>query len=223
MRLSLVFFLISNLVFCQSQTEKMMNEADKAFENRNFKKAEELYTKVVEIAPNHKTAWFSLGVTKINLNENESGCECFYRVHLLKGNNVIDKIREFCPNFRNGTIKQLYEVDEKPKFVYEDKEYELFEEGVLNPLYLKILTKEIKKSKVLKTKLGKGKTVIEFTINRYGVFETSFLRIAADSENHQIIENEFNAIFRRIAKYIPAKHDDKNVDVWEKWLLPLSN
>jgi tetratricopeptide (TPR) repeat protein len=223
MKLSLIFFLISNLVFCQSQVEKMMIEADQAFLNHNFNKAEELYLKVIEITPNHKTAWFNLGVTKINLNEVESGCECFYQAYLHKEKEAESKIREFCPNFRNGTIKHIYEVDERPKFVFKDELYDLFVDDVLNPMYLKILKKEIKKSKVLKTKLGKGNTLVEFTINQYGIFETTFLRISANAADYQIIENEFNAIFRRTAKYIPAKFNGKSVDLWEKWVLPLSN
>src|SRR5690606_31757842 len=114
-----------------------------------------------------------------------------------------------------------YEVDERPKFVFKDELYDLFVDDVLNPVYLKILKKEIQKSKVLKTKLGKGRTLVEFTINRYGIFETSFLQIS--TEDYQLIENEFNAIFRRTAKYIPAKLNGKSVDLWEKWVLPLSN
>lgn len=224
MKLKIIFLLISNIALCQiSESDRIMKEAESAFLNNNFKQAQELYKKVTEIEPKNKDAWYNLAATEIKLNEIESACECFYKVYLLNDQSVVSKIKEFCPNFRNGSIKSISEAQEKPKFIFKDKEYELFEGGVLNPIYLKLLKKEIKKSSILKSKLGKGTSIVRFTINKYGIFDMEVLRISANSENHQIIKNELNSIFRRITKYIPAKHNGENVDLWENWTLPLNN
>src|SRR5690554_1978323 len=183
MKLKLIFLLISNIALCQiNESEKIMKEAENAFLNNNFEQAKELYKKVIEIKPKNKDAWYNLAVTEINLNETENACECFYKVYLLNDQSVVKELKEFCPNFRNGSIKSMYELDEKPKFILKDKEYELFEGEGFNPIYLKLLRKELKKSSILKSKLGNGTTIVQFTINKYGVFDIEFLRIAANLE-----------------------------------------
>ncbi len=220
MRIKILFLLLSQITFSQvSESTTLLQKANKAYLENDFKLAKELYSNLTKIDSKNKDAWYNLAASELNLEENENACEHFYNVYKLGDNKVVEEIKKFCPNFKNGTIMSLDDVDEKPKFILEEKEHPLFENKLLNPIYLKAITKALRKSKLLESKL-KGKTILQFSITRYGIFEGIILKYATSRENEEIVKNEIMSIFRSI-KYISAKNNGNSVDIWERWQIPL--
>lgn len=221
MKYKILFLFFVQITFSQvDETKNIMKQANDAFLASDFKLAKELYQNSIKLDPNNKDAWYNLAVAEFNLNENENACEHLYNVYKLGDYLVHKEILKNCPDFRNGTIFSIADVQEKPKFIYEEKEYFLFKENVFNPVFVKILAKEISKSKLLKDKL-KGRTIVNFGINRTG-FDLKIVKYATATENENAIKSELTTIFMNLVKYIPAKNKGEYVDLWERWVMPIS-
>lgn len=203
-----------------SELKKLLFEGEKAFSENNFLLAKEIYTKVAKIDSNNRDYWYNLAASELYLGEKDIACLHFYKVYLLGDINILRDIKEYCPNFKNGTIQFMEDVEEKPKFSYEGTEHLLFEGNNLNSTYQKILLTEVKKSKIIKAKV-KGKIFVEMQISKFGAFEGRVTRIEADKNDVEIVKNEVLSILRNLVTYIPAKHKGMNVDLWEKWTIPL--
>lgn len=217
----IIFFFISQVSISQiTEINKLLIEGEKAYLEKNFILAKHIYLKVTDLDPKNKDAWYNLAASELNLNESEIACEHFYKVYLLDDSKILDDLKRYCPNFRNGKIMSINDVEEPPKFTYDLKEYNLFENNLLNPLYLKILIKELKKSKLLRNKL-KGKLVIQIRVNSFNIFDGKIIRIGANEEDVEMVEMEVMNIFKNIVTYKSAKNKGVNVDLWEKPTLPL--
>jgi tetratricopeptide (TPR) repeat protein len=223
MKQTLLFLLITQITFCQNnELSKLLEEGGKAFTENNFLLAKEIYTNAAELFPGNKDSWYNLAATELNLGENDNACEHFYKVYLLNDSSVVKNIKEYCPNFRNGTIMSYEDVEEKPKFIFEEKEYLLFENNNLNQVYLNVLIKKMKKSNILSEKLkGKGKVFVQIVITKQGIFNGKIIRTGADEKDAEIVKIEIMSILRNMVTYIPAKNKGENVDIWEKWTLPI--
>lgn len=68
----------------------------------------------------------------------------FYKAFLLNDGEVLRIIKENCPDFRNGSIMSIDDVEEKPKFIYGKKEYILIVDISLNPKYTSLLMRRLK-------------------------------------------------------------------------------
>lgn len=209
----IILLILSQWSWCQSNA--LLIRADSAFAIRDFKLAKELYSKAIVIDSLNKNAIYNLGASEYNLGEKDSACEHFYKVHLIGDKDILKTMKEFCPYFRNGTIMSMDNIDEKPKYIYKGKEYPLFENNLLNPDYLKFITRELKSSRILKNEV-KGKLFVVFSINKTGIFEAKIL-----NKGTELVKMEVLRIFRSLT-YIPAKHNGKTVQLLEKWLLPLN-
>lgn len=223
MKFTSLFLLFTQIILCQNtEVNKLLDEGEKAFTENNYLLAKDIYSKASELNPQNKDCWYNLAASELNLGENKNACEDFYKVYLLGDHNVIEDIKKYCPNFRKGSIMFLNDVEEKPKFIFEGKEYPLFENKDLNKFYLKILTKKIKNSKILMEKLSKkGKVYLQIVINKIGFFDSKIIRTGADKNDVEIVNMEIMSILRNIVTYLPAKNKGENVDIWEKWTLPL--
>ncbi|MFN3754095.1 tetratricopeptide repeat protein [Flavobacterium sp.] len=207
-----LLLLLSQISWSQNDTN-ILTKADSAFAVNDFKLAKELYTKAIAIDSLNKNIIYNLAASEYNLGEKDKACEHFYKVYIIGDKEITKIMKEYCPEFRNGTIMSIDNVSEKPKFIHKGKEYLLFIDGVLNPKYLQIITPELKESRLLKN-LERRKVFVQFTINKLGIFEAKVIN------GTDIIKVEMLRIFRSIP-YIPAKHNGKNVQLWEKWALPV--
>lgn len=234
MRLYLFTLLFTQIAISQNNLDKSIEAeqlADKAIDalaEKKYALAKELYNKVIEINSNDKNIWFNLAIAELNLGENNSACEHLYKAYTLNDSEAAKLIMKYCPDFRNGTIKSINDVEVMPKFTYEGKEFPLFEKNnnfyTLNPAYTKILAKEFKASKIAKEKIfGKvPRVIIEMTVNRYNVFDTKINIMGGKKEDEEIIKKEIQSILRYSVTYTSAKHKGVSVDLWEKFALPLS-
>jgi hypothetical protein len=112
------------------------------------------------------------------------------------------------------------EVDEKPKFIYKEKEYLLFLNNDINPKYINLLTGKFKNSKILMQK-AKGKVYIQFQISKSDTLDVRVLKVSGDQKDAAIIEKEILSIFNSLATYVSARNKGVSVDLWNKWALPI--
>ncbi|MNY28359.1 hypothetical protein D3C86_1623310 [compost metagenome] len=91
----------------------------------------------------------------------------------------------------------------------------------MNSLYLKILTKEFKKSKILKEKV-KGKIYLQIGINENNAFSGKVYKIGAEDKDVEIVKMEIMSILKNMVTYISAKNKGVNVDLFDKWALPIN-
>ena len=222
MKFNFLILLFAQIGFSQTNDfNQLLANGEKAFLDNNFILAKEIYAKAIDIDSKNKDGWYNLAASELNLGEKENACEHFYQAYLLDDGEALKSIKEYCPNFRNGTILSIDEVEEKPKFIYDGKEYLLFEKNNLNSLYLKIMVKEFKKSKILKEKV-KGQVFIQIQINKYNSFDMKFGRVAAEEKDCEIVRVEIISILKNMVTYISAKNKGMNVDLLEKWNLPIT-
>lgn len=213
--------LFSQIGFSQNtDVNKLLIDGENAFSENNFNLAKNIYTNITTLDSSNKLAWYNLAISELKLGEQDNACEHFYKVYLLNDGGVLFDIKKYCPNFRNGTIVWLSDVDETPKFIYQENEYLLIDNKNINPVYLEILRKEVGKSRILKEK-GKGKIYMEVHINELGIFDGKVLKVGAKEEDEAIVKMEVLRIFRSMVSYSPAKHNGKSVNIWEKWALPI--
>lgn len=207
-----LFLLLSQISWSQNDAN-LITKADSAFAVNDFKLAKELYTKAIAIDSLNKNIIYNLAASEYNLGEKDQACEHFYKVYLIGDKEIIKIMKEYCPEFRNGTIMSIGSVSEKPKFIHKGKEYLLFVNNLLNPKYSQIIIDELRDSRLLKNQ-ARRKVFVQFSINKLGIFDAKVIN------GTDIIKVEMLRIFRSIP-YIPAKHNGKSVQLWEKWTLPV--
>ena len=221
MKRIIFILLLSQNVFCQSdEINKLLSEGEKAFLSNDFMSAREIYTKATKLDSLNKNALYNLAATELNLGNNNMACEHFYKLYQLNDGEALKDIKKYCTNFRNGTIMFIDDADEKPKFVFEEKQYPLFDGKNISSKYREILIREIKKSKILKGKVT-GKAFVQIHIDKTGVFDGKVIRIGADEKDIELAKMELLNIFRNIVIYIPAKHKGINIELFDKWTLPI--
>lgn len=203
-----------------------MNTAKAAFFRSEYGLAKELYAKATTITPNYATGWQRLAEAEIMLAEKDSACAHFYKSYSLKNDDIIiDELREYCPDFKNGTIYSLKDVDEKPTFSYQDKEYPLYIEKAVNPIYSKLLKKELKKISIVNKNI-KSLVAVRVCTDKMGLFNGSVIRIIlyddSDTAMNKKITDEIHTVLRYFVKYNPAKHIGKIVDLYEKPVLQIN-
>ena len=218
----LMLLFISQIGISQNvEFNKLIEEGNNAFSANNFVLAKATYIKATNIDSRNKDVWYNLAASELNLGEKDNACEHFYKAYLLNDGEALKNIKEYCPNFRNGTIMSIVDVEEKPKFIYEGRNYLLIENNSLNSLYLKILTKEFKKSKILKEKV-KGKIYVQIGINENNEFSGKVYKVGAEDKDVEIVKMEIMSILKNMVTYISAKNKGINVDLWDKWALPIN-
>lgn len=223
MKLRLLFLIFTQ--FCISQTkeiDELMISGEKAFSESNFSQAKEIYTKVTNIIPNDKNGWYNLGASELELGENENACEHFYQAFLLNDGEALLLIKKHCPNFRNGTIMSIDDVEEKPKFIYKEKEYPLFDKNGINPKFTEILVRRFKNSRLLYDNY-RGRLYVKFEITANDSIDLKIFGVQGDEKKVQAIKDEVKFIFNDMVKYVSAKNKGVNVELWEKWALPITS
>jgi hypothetical protein len=222
MKFNFLILLFTQIGFTQTnELKQLLVEGEKAFLENDFVLSKKIYTNATNIDSLNKDCWYNLAVSELNLGEKENACEHFYNAYLLNDGEALKNIKEYCPNFRDGTILSIDEVEEKPKFIYDGKEYLLIEKSNLNSLYLKIIAKEFKNSKILKEKV-KGKVYVQIGINKHNAFDGKVFRVGVEDKDVEIVKMEIISILKNMVTYISAKNNGVNVDLWDKWNLPLA-
>ncbi len=221
MKLKLLFLFFTQI--CISQTgaiDELMIEGEKAYLDNNFLLAKEIYTKVTNLNPKDKNCWYNLAASELKLGENDNACEHFYQACLLNDGEALTAIKENCSSLRNGSIMSINDVEEKPKFIYKGKEYLFFEKNSINPKYLSILKNKFKNSKILMQNF-KGHLYIQFKITANDSLDIKINGVTGDEKKVEAIEREINFIFNNMVIYVSAKNKGLNVDLWDKWGLPI--
>ncbi|MEN2487509.1 hypothetical protein AAYQ05_06890 [Flavobacterium sp. B11] len=220
MRFKLKILFLCFAQICVSQTvniNQLFIDGEKAYSGSDFLLAKEIYTKITLEDPSNKDGWFNLAASKLKLGENENACEDFYQAYLLRDIEAQKIIQETCPNFRNGLIMSLNEVEEKPKFLYGKKEYLLVIGNGLNPKYISLLNTRFKWSGIMSK--YKGSISILFQINKLNKLDVKIFRISGSQKEAEIIKKEILSILDDLVVYVSAKNGGINVDLWDKWFL----
>lgn len=217
--LLIISIIYSQFLNSQIKIEEYKLAAQKSISENNVEDAKTIYKKIAELDPKDKDNWFNLANVEMYLTEKDSACEHYYKAYLLNdleaGKIMIDK----CPNFRDGKIKSIYEVDEKPKFIYKEKELDLFDGKNLNEQYKKIMIKALKNSKILGSEKI-GKMFVQIHVNSNGFFDGKIISLGTHDKSG-LIWQEVMSIFFNLVKYIPAKHNGILVEVYERWVIPV--
>lgn len=224
MKRTILFLLLSQFTYSQTDTiQKLIKDGNEAFLRNDFALAKSIYTKITELDPKRSDGWYNLAASELKLDENEKACEHFYKVYLLSDSKVVDDIKKYCPNFRNGKIMSVKDVQEVPKFIYKEKEYNLFENDVLNPVYLKIIKKEITGSSIIMGKMKrKSQMFVRVSVNSFDVFNGTIANVhVVEEKDEEIVRLEVLNIFKSAVKYKAAKNNGVSVDIWEKAVLPI--
>lgn len=219
MKLFLLFFI--QICFSQNnELKELLIDGEKAFLENDFVAAKDIYTKTVNIDIGNKNLWFNLAATELKLGENDNACEHFYQAYLLNDVEALKMIKENCPDFRNGSIMSINDVEEKPKFIYGKKEYPLIIDNSLNPKYSSVLMSRVKFSTIMSK--YKGRVFVQFKINKSGTLDTKIVSVSGDQKEAEIIKKEILSILNNLFTYVPAKNKGTNVDLWDKCSLILN-
>ncbi|RUT71805.1 hypothetical protein D0817_03725 [Flavobacterium cupreum] len=224
MKIKFLFLFLTQICISQTpEVKQLLMDGEKAFLENNFLLAKEIYTKAVHLDAENKNCWYDLGVTELKLGENENACEHFYQAVLLYHEAAFEMMEKNCPDFRNGTVMFLKDVEEKPKFFYKDIEYELIVENDVNPLYKEILIKELESSKIIVQKVKERTPMrVVFRINKNNEIEVKVIEAHSEIKiNHPVLQYEIAFVFSNMVRYVAAKNKGKEVDLWDKWILPL--
>ncbi|MNK54110.1 hypothetical protein D3C87_730840 [compost metagenome] len=111
----------------------------------------------------------------------------------------------------------LNDVEEKPKFLYDKKEYLLVIGNSLNPRYISLLNTRFKWSGIMSK--YKGSISILFQINKLNKLDVKIFRISGSQKEAEIIKKEILSILDDLVVYVSAKNGGINVDLWDKWFL----
>lgn len=216
-----IFFFIQNGFSQTKELDDLMANGEKAFSENNFSLAKEIFTKVTNLIPNDKNGWYNLGASELGLGDNENACEHFYQAYLRGDGEALELIKTNCPNFRNGSIMSLNDVEEKPKFIYDGKEYLLFEKNGINPKYVNFVVRELKRSRIIYEKAVGRNTYVHFAITNADSLNIKIANVTGDQKDAEIIKQEVISIFNKSFTYISAKNKGVSVELWEKWSIPI--
>ena len=127
---TLILLFFSLLSVAQTPEWKYMYKGNKAFENKDFQKAERHYLNVLKKNPKSAEALFNLGNTQLGLNNAQAAMEyyekfkqCFYALMDFTNNSAEIKLIESLTEY---LIQSLLKSDKKIKdkltrqFKYED-------------------------------------------------------------------------------------------------------
>ncbi|WET03657.1 hypothetical protein [Flavobacterium sp. YJ01] len=220
-KITLLFFIIVQVCVAQTNNvNQLLIDGEKAYLESDFLLAKEIYTKITIEDPKNKDGWFNRAAVELKLGDNETACEDFYQAYLLHDGEAQKIIRENCPDFRNGSIMSLSDVEEKPKFLYGKREFLLIENNSLNPKFCSILRTRLKWSPIISK--YKGRIYIQFQIDRFNKLDVKLLNVSGNQKEAKIIKKEVLSILDDIVVYISAKNHGVNVDLWDKWSLTLN-
>lgn len=221
--MKLFLMLLTQICFSQTNAiDELIIEGEKAYLDNNFLSAKEIYTKATSLYPNNKDFWYNLAGSELKLGEKNNACEHFYQAYFLNDGEALPLIKQNCPNFRNGSIMSLSDVEEKPKFIYKGKEYLLFEKNGINPKYFDILTNKFKNSRIL-TQNFRGHLYIQFKITANDSLDLKINGVTGDEKKVKELKDEINSIFNTMVIYVSAKNKGVNVDLWDKWAIPIDS
>ncbi|MBZ4034562.1 hypothetical protein K6T82_07275 [Flavobacterium sp. 17A] len=215
-KITFLFFCIAQVSFSQRQdVNQLLIDGEKAYLENNFLLAKDIYLKAVSLGKENKDCWFNLATSELKLEEYENACEHFYQAYLLDDVEALKVIKENCPDFRNGSIMSLNDVEEKPKFIYGKKEYLLIIGNALNPKYTSILRSRFKWSGIMSK--YKGSVFVQFKVNKHDGLDVKVLRVSGNQKEAEIIKKEMLSILKDLVVYVSAKQNGVNVDLWDKW------
>lgn len=97
-------FLLLFTFTAEAQTEewKYINKGNKAFENKDYKKAERNYLSVLKENPNSPEALFNLGNTQLGLNNPQTALEYYEKVKQISNDTILNAMT----NHNQGWIYQ---------------------------------------------------------------------------------------------------------------------
>ncbi|SNR60620.1 hypothetical protein [Flavobacterium sp. ov086] len=220
-KLNLLFLLFCQIGISQTNViDGLMIEGEKAYLDNNFLLAKEIYTKVTNLDSENKNGWYNLAGSELKLEENENACEHFYQAYLLNDGEALKLIKYNCPDFRNGSIMSINDVDEKPKFIYKKEEYLLIIDNSLNPKFSSLLMGRLKFSTIMSK--YKGQASVQLQINNLNDLDVKILRVSGNQKEAEKIKKEILSVFKNLVTYVSAKNKGVNVDLWEKWSLTLN-
>ncbi|HET8810599.1 MAG TPA: tetratricopeptide repeat protein [Flavobacteriaceae bacterium] len=102
----LIIILTSIATFGQNERIfKLMQEGNKAYENKNLQTAKEKFLNIIEIDPINKDALFNLAATELYLGNKDKACEYFQKSYKLGAWQAYDLINTYC-NDINKLMKE---------------------------------------------------------------------------------------------------------------------
>lgn len=218
--IALLFFV--QIGFAQSTAVRnLLVAGEKAFSEQNYFQAKKYYSQAVVLDPTNKDGLYNLAAAELSLGESENACEHWYQAYLLGDHEGVKHITEFCPNFRDGSIVHLKDLDEGPKFISLGKEYPLFVDAGLNPVFVTILKKRFDHSHKLKKLKGQSKII--FRISKENEFICDIIRVGANAVDSGEMKRMLQTLMKSLVVYVAATKDGKPVDYWYGHVLPLTS
>lgn len=220
MKLLLALMLCAQLTFSQDNpVNRLLIAGERAFVGQDYVLAKKIYSQALALNPGNRDALYNLGATYLSLGETENACENWYQLSLLRDYSGVKYITEYCPDFRKGSVVSFKDLDEKPRFILRGKEYPLFENELLNPLFLNAFRKRFSNS----TYLNKvdGRSHIIFKVNKDSKLECDFIRVGAKEQDRQEMKKTMESFMRTLVVYVAGTKNGQAVDYFEVHSLPI--
>jgi len=212
------FILIYQISLSQNvEVNKLLMDGDKAFLTNDYQSSKEKYRNATVLDSLNKKAWYNLAASELNLGENEIACEHLYKSYELENQDASALIKQYCGEIKYCPKMFLNDVDEQASFITDNQKLPLMINNNLNPVYLQLLKKELRKSKIL-LRNAKGRTFLILNINKSGLFEGDVKRVeTVDESEKEKVKAEVLNILKTLVVYNPAKYKGKAVETWPKF------
>jgi hypothetical protein len=198
--------------------DSMLHVALHFYKNNDLKSARNEFLAIYQIDSLNKDAVYNLGVTNLNLGNEEEAINYFQKGVKLRDRESDDVLKvKLKKKIEYADFMHYDDVTELPKYIYKKQTLDLIEKKGLNEKFKSVLQKEIIKSKVIRRTHFEGKLYLNLEIDKRGNLICVILN---ESGNHEL-NKEIKRIIEGSAKFVPGKYDDKEVGVWG-WVLPLT-
>jgi tetratricopeptide (TPR) repeat protein len=202
----------------KSDIDSMLHVALQFYKYNNLKSARSEFLAIYQIDSLNKDAVYNLGVTNLNLGNEEEAINYFQKGVRLRDRESADVLKiKLKKKIEYADFMHYDDVDEQPKYFYKGQMLDLIEKKGLNEKLKTLLLKEIKKSRVVKRSNFKGKLYLNLEIDKSGNLICSVMK----GSGNNVLDAEVKRIIEASAKFLPGRYDSREVGVWG-WVLPIS-
>lgn len=214
---------------------KLREEKGKtAYELQHFTEAQTIFTDLKKDDPTNPNYNLYLGLIDVNVNNGENACNLFKSAYTYNNQTSKNLIRRYCNDVREQKLVFLDEVEQQPKFTFNEQVHELF--------YLKEVTAKsgdkfygfttdnmfypIIKNNYFKTnnKIAKSykNVIVTFTFTKNGIKILSVVNRDTKKVLDATVSNYFTEIFNKNMSYSPALVNNQSVNLFNTFSIPIS-
>ncbi|WP_291856375.1 hypothetical protein [Marinilabilia sp.] len=188
------------------------------FQKNDFVNAEKQFEKIYLVDSLDVDVVFNLGTLNLQLDNEKDAIKYFQKAVSLRDRESAKILKKnLNQKIEYSDFMHTDDVDKQPKCIYKNKELDLIENHNLNSKLISIITKGLRKSKIIKDSNFSGRVYVMIEIDKSGKIICQ-IKKGTDSEE---VNSEIKQIIENSGLFIPAKYQNKDVGVWG-WTIPIS-